>query len=138
MKDTLIIRRRHGLRDESGKLTGEYAVSVECLSGLVANTEINIDEEQNIISIEGFGDLKKCYDCYYSENIVTYKEKETVRESRLQGKITVKSFEIESFVEAIFLNGHQIFDVEWCLMLQRMKNKKLYKRENESEWSTGI
>lgn len=138
MKDTLIIRRRHGLRDESGKLTGEYAVSVECLSGLVASTEINIDEEQNIISIEGFGDLKKCYDCYYSENIVTYKEKETVRESRLQGKITVKSFEIESFVEAIFLNGHQIFDVEWCLMLQRMKNKKLYKRENESEWSTGI
>ena len=138
MKDTLIIRRRHGLRDESGKLTGEYPVSVECLSGLVASTEINIDEEQNIISIEGFGDLKKCYDCYYSENIVTYKEKETVRESRLQGKITVKNFEIESFVEAIFLNGHQIFDVEWCLMLQRMKNKKLYKRENESEWSTGI
>ena len=138
MKDTLIIRRRHGLRDESGKLTGEYTVSVECLSGLVASTEINIDEEQNIISIEGFGDLKKCYDCYYSENIVTYKEKETVRESRLQGKITVKSFEIENFVEAIFLNGHQIFDVEWCFMLQRKKNKKLYKRENESEWVTGI
>lgn len=134
MESTLVIKRRHAVRDENDKMTGKYTLSVECLSGAVANTEINVDEEQNIISIEGFGDLSRFYDCYYTENITEYVENETIRECAMRGKIVEKRFELESYVQEIYLNGHQVFDIDWCSMVRKLSHKKFVRKLDDTEW----
>ena len=134
MENILTIKRKHAIYNEQGKRTGGYTVSVECLSGQVSNTEIQVLEDINIVSIQGFGNLKRKYDCSYHENIVLFKERETHTHSYRYGEHIEKSFEVDTYIETIFLNGQKIFDIEWCSDVWKKRWVKLYKKQGESEW----
>ena len=135
MENILTIKRKHAIYNEQGKRTGGYTVSVECLSGQVSNTEIQVLEDINIVSIQGFGNLKRKYDCSYHENIISYVEKEKEGTPYPPyGEHIEKSFEVDTYIETIFLNGHKIFDIEWCSDVWKKRWVTLYKKQGENEW----